>query len=310
MNLRNIDLNLLVIFDAVIAERSITRAARKIGISQSAMSHALGRLRATFKDDLVRRTSRGMEPTARALKIWRSVQTALRQIEAAVDEQVNFDPRTSKRLFNIRVSDYLVGCLLPRVCARVRAEAPFVTLNVSHPASPDGAQIDPDVDVQLFVCSIASPKAGVRRERLFQDRFVVVLRSGHPAARKRMTLKLFLELSQLKVEPATIGSTMLDDELARRGLSRQVVLTVPSLTGVLPIIRHSDLCAILPKAWLRLYGAPKDFATAPVPLPEIEFTVDQFSDPSRDRDPGHSWLRRLIQEEMRALHQPRGGSLK
>lgn len=309
MNLRKIDLNLLVVFDAIIAERSITRAAQKVGISQSAMSHALGRLRQTFKDDLVRRTSRGMEPTARALKIAGSVQAALKQIETAVEEQVHFDPRTSTRVFNIRVSDYLVGCLLPRLCARIRAEAPLVTLNVSHPTSPSGSRVDPDVDVQLFVCSRDVPKMGVRRERLFQDRFVVVMRRGHPAARRKMTLKRFLELSYLKVEPATIGSTMLEDALAKRGLARRVVLTIPSLAGVLATIKHTDLCAMLPMAWLGLYGAPKDFATASVPLPEMEFTVDLFSDPSRDQDAGHLWLRKLIQEEMRALHRRGGGRL-
>src|SRR5438105_8051441 len=309
MNLRKIDLNLLVIFDAIITERSITRAAQKVGISQSATSHALGRLRRTLKDDLVRRTSRGMEPTARALKILKSVQAALKQIETAVEEQVHFNPRTSTRVFSIRVSDYLVGCLLPRLCARIRAEAPLVRLRVSHPVSPNGSKVDPDVDVQLFVCSRDLPSQGAKRECLFRDRFVVVLRRGHPAARKKMTLKLFLELSYLKVEHATIGSTMLEDALARRGLTRRVMLTIPSLSGVLPIIKHTDLCAMLPRAWLRLYGAPEHFATAPVPLPAIEFTVDQFSDPSRDQDPGHLWLRRLIHEEMRPLHQPGGGSL-
>jgi DNA-binding transcriptional LysR family regulator len=308
MNLRNIDLNLLVIFDAIIAERGISAAGRSVGMSQSAVSHALARLRQTFKDDLIRRTPRGMEPTARALKISKSLHAALRQIETAVEEQIHFDPRTSTRTFNIRISDYLVGCLLPGLCARIRAEAPSVTLNVSHPVSPDGSQVDPDVDVQLFVCSRGASRPGVRRERLFEDRFVVVMRRDHPAAGKTMTLKLFLELPYLKVEQATIGSAMLDDALARRGLSRRVVLTLPSLTGILPIIKHTDLCAMLPQAWLRLYGAPKDFATARVPLPEIAFTVDQFSDPSRDEDPGHRWLRRLIQEEMQAMNGPDGGS--
>ena len=102
---------------------------------------------------------------------------------------------------------------------------------------------------------------------------------------------------------------MLEDALAKRGLARRVVLTIPSLTGVLPIIKHTDLCALLPRAWLRLYAAPKDFATAPVPLPEMKFTVDLFSDPSRDQDPGHLWLRQLIQEEMQALHRRGGGRL-
>jgi len=101
---------------------------------------------------------------------------------------------------------------------------------------------------------------------------------------------------------------MLEDALGKTRTRSPGRLDIPSLTGVLPIIKHTDLCAMLPRAWLRLYAAPKDFATAPVPLPEMEFTVDLFSDPSRDQDPGHVWLRRLIQEEMRALHRLAAGA--
>jgi len=135
------------------------------------------------------------------------------------------------------------------------------------------------------------------------------MRRGHPATQRKMTLKQFLGLRQIKVTNAVIGSTMLEDALARRGLARNVVLTLASLSGVLPVIKHTDLCAILPRSWLKLYGAPEDFATASLPLPEIEFTVDQFTDPSRGHDPGMRWLRRLIHEEMRALHRPGGGRL-
>ncbi len=123
MNLRGIDLNLLVIFDALMAEQSITRAAHKVGITPSAMSHALRRLRQTFSDELLERTGRGMVPTQRALNLWGSVGAALQQLQRAVEQQLEFDPSTSERSFTVRISDYLVQCVMPRLCARVRAEA-------------------------------------------------------------------------------------------------------------------------------------------------------------------------------------------
>src|SRR5690348_2483366 len=111
MNLRRIDLNLLVFFDALIAERSITAAAHRVGISPSAMSHALQRLRQTFGDELLERTGRGMVPTTRALDLWKSVSEALQQVQRAVDEQVEFDPRVSERSFTLRMSDYQMQCV-------------------------------------------------------------------------------------------------------------------------------------------------------------------------------------------------------
>jgi DNA-binding transcriptional LysR family regulator len=128
MNLRGIDLNLLVIFDELMAEKSITRAARKVGITPSAMSHALHRLRGTFNDELLERTGRGMVPTQRAIEFWASVRAALQQVQRAVDQQLEFDPVISERNFTVRISDYLVQCAVPRLCARVRAEAPNTTL--------------------------------------------------------------------------------------------------------------------------------------------------------------------------------------
>ena len=129
MNLRNIDLNLLVIFDALMAERNITRAARKVGITPSAMSHALRRLRDTFSDELLHRTAGGMVPTQRATEFWVSVRAALQHVQRAIDQQLEFDPSISERSFTVRISDYLVQCAVPRLCARVRAEAPAMDGN-------------------------------------------------------------------------------------------------------------------------------------------------------------------------------------
>lgn len=299
MNLRNIDLNLLVIFEAIIAERSISKAAKKVGVSQSAISHALRRLRNTFKDDLVRRTAQGMAPTARGMQLAESLLVPLRQINSVLNEQFNFDPKTSHRVFSLRISDYLVGWLLPSLLARIRSEAPQVTLAVSHHHSLDS--LDPDTDIHLLICSNLAPKLGGKRERLFKDKFVVVFRRGHPAANQRMTLKLFLELPHVKVAHVKSGSTILDDALANRGLSRRIAAVLPSYSGVHSVIKNSDLCAVLPPSWLKIHGSPSDFSISTMPLSDIEFTVDLFTGSTQRQDAGLEWLRKLILEEFRSL---------
>ena len=299
MNLRNIDLNLLVIFDAIITERSISNAARKVGVSQSAISHALRRLRQTFNDDLVRRTAQGMVPTARGLKLAESLLVPLKQINSVVDEQFKFDPKTSNRAFSLRISDYLVGWLLPSLLARIRSEAPQVKLEVSHHHSLDS--LDPDTDIHLLICSNLVPTQGGKRECVFKDKFVVIFRRGHPAANQKMTLKLFLELPHLKVAHAKSGSTILDDALALRGLSRRIAAVLPSFFGINSIIKNSDLCAVLPPSWLKINGSRSDFSYSAMPISDLEFTVDIFTNCTQDQDAGLQWLRKLILEEFRSL---------
>jgi DNA-binding transcriptional LysR family regulator len=309
MNLRSIDLNLLVIFDALISEQSITGAAKKIGISQSAMSHALRRLRQTFNDDLVRRTPRGMIPTQRALNLATSVRTALNHIRQGIAEQLTFDPKTSERTLSIRLSDFFVACLLPRLCARVRAEAPRLKLVVDYPPHGTVHPLDESADIQLLACDDSGPDQEYRQQRLYRGRFVVVMRRGHPAAKMRMTPGLYRQLPHLRVFNWIIGSRALDDALERRGLATRPAVTLPSLSAVIPIIKHTDLCAILPEPWVNLYASPRTLAVSPLPKMDVEFTVDQKWHRRDDKDPGLRWLRRLIQEEFRALRLPAGGLL-
>jgi DNA-binding transcriptional LysR family regulator len=299
MTLRRIDLNLLVIFEAILSERSITRAAKKVGLSQSAMSHALRRLRQTFNDDLVRRKSNVMVPTQRALQLAEPVRNALQQIKHVVDDQLNFVGKTSKRVFNIQVSEFLVAWVLPVLYARVRLEAPHIRLAVGYPSTAGGM----DWDVQLSVSGNVDTMRGCRRERLFQEPYLTVLRRDHPAAGREMTLELLMELQHLEISSASIGSTRLDHTLAQLDRPRRTVLKLPNMSGVLPIVRQSDLCVIVPRPWLNMHGPLTEFATSPLPVPDIEFTVDLFIHESRERDPGLRWLCGLIREEFGALRQ-------
>jgi DNA-binding transcriptional LysR family regulator len=309
VNLRSLDLNLLVILDALIEERSITGAARKVGISQSAMSHALRRLRETFKDELVRRTSTGLVPTARALHLASSMRLVLNDIGSGLNEHFQFDPKTSRRTFHVQMSDYAVGCLLPRMCARVMAEAPGVKLVIHHPDQINPFALDAVTDLQLLVCASSRPPPGYKVEHLKRSPFMVVMRRDHPVANAKMTLKLFLGLPFVRTDTGVSGRWVLDDELARRGLSRNIVLNIPSLTGIVPILKHTDLCAILPKAWALLYSQPGDLAMSRLPMAGFDYTVDLITGSRYERDPGHRWLRQIVREETHALYKSDGGRL-
>ncbi len=297
MNLRKIDLNLLVIFDALIAERSITGAARKVGVTPSAMSHALRRLRETFGDVLLERTARGMNPTQRAIELWTSVRAALQHLQCALDQQLDFDPKTSERSFTVRVPDYLMQCAVPRLCARVRADAPNVTLVVDF-LQGDKPGSDNPGDIQIRVCA-GNWGPDYRQQRVLLNRFVVAMRAGHPAAGKEMTLDLYLSLSHMIT--SSIGARMIEDRLIRQGLSRRIALTIPSLAAVVPVLEQSDLCTLLPEQWIKHYCAPGTLATAAPPFPDSEFSLDMIWRRQDEGDAGHRWLRRVIVEEMALL---------
>lgn len=293
MNLRSIDLNLLVFFNALVTERSVTGAARKVGISPSAMSHALNRLRQTFGDELLERTGHGMVPTRRALDLWQGISVALQQVERAVEHQLEFDPAVSERGFTLRVSDYHTQCVLPRVCVRIRAEAPNVTLLVRG-LSEDQPGTDNPGDIQLRVCA-GDWGPQYRQQRLWSSPFVVAMRPDHPAAGREMTLDLYLSLSHVAV--AGIGARLVDARLARQGLSRRIALTLPNLAGLAAIVQNSDLCAVLPKSWVGLYTVSDSLATAALPF-DIDYTIDLIWRVQDESDGGHRWLRELIINEV------------
>ena len=300
MNLRSLDLNLLVIFDALMTELSITRAANRIGMTPSAVSHALRRLRDTFQDPLIERTPEGMVPTRRALYLQEQVHGALADIARAVDQQLVFDPATSERTFKIRTTDYLVCCLLPRVCARVRIEAPKATLVVEYIGDGGDLREQPgDLVLRLYA---APPDAEHSQHRLLQDRLVVAMRRDHPAATQPMSLELFVSVPQIRVSTAAIGANLVDDTLAKHGLKRWVALMMPNLAAVMPIIEHTDLWAVLPERWAKVYGNPERIVSVPLPLPEIEFTIDLVWQKRDESNSGHRWLRDIIQQEFEILY--------
>jgi DNA-binding transcriptional LysR family regulator len=314
MRLRNIDLNLLVIFEALHAERSVSNAAQRVGLTQSAVSHALRRLRATFGDDLFVRGKAGLEPTPRAAEAADAIHAALELIERTVGQSSPFDPATAGRSFSLRVSEYVSSHLLQHLCPFLRREAPGVQLRATH--FTGGLRDDEIVGDEIHV-SLASKARGrtrCSRLRVVSETFVVVMSRANPAASKPLTLARYAALSHVKVA-GTIGTNMIDDALARLGLERRVVFQVPNWRDAHHIVGVSDLVAAMPARWATesdalWHGAngpgPASalYHTAPLPLDGVVFAIDLLWQPRYDGDAGHAWLRAAIAEQFRTSASP------
>ena len=294
MNLRAIDLNLLVIFDALMAERHVTRAALRIPMSQPAMSNALARLRHVFKDDLFIRSGGTMEPTPRAIELGESIRQILRQTERLMSSEVGFDPATTARDFTGRMSDLIGYLILPRILAALSVQAPQVTLEILH-MSPDRSikaletdQLDFAVSMQLRhttrICS----------EPLFSNQMVCVMRKGHPMARRgALTLTRFLQADHLRVAMSPTDIRFVDNVLADKGHTRKVVAKVPHWLLIPPILEESDLVAVISGKLATKFGSSR-LAVVSLPFESEPFTWDIYWHRRNDNSVAHKWMRDLI----------------
>ena len=293
-NLRSVDLNLLVIFETLVEERSVGKAAARLGLTSSAVSHALRRLREQFKDALLLRTANGMEPTPEAVRLAKSFRKAFSEIEAAIEVAGTFDPSTARRTFLLRVSDYVGVQLLPRLCTELHKVAPGVSLLVQ---AFDGRQsfdrVEYEgVEIRLSVSRGHSVLSASRR--ILDDRWMVMMRKNHPSATAPLTLEKYLELGHLKVTGA--GTSILDEVLAERGLTRRIMVQVPSWQGMVSVIESTDLIAALPAHWMDTIMSESNCIAFPMPLPELALSIDAVWHPRNDHDPGHKWFRDLIHQ--------------
>ena len=294
MHLRTIDLNLLVIFEALIAERNVSGAARRLGLSQSAVSHALRRLRTTFRDELFVRTPGGMEPTARAMEAAEGVRVALEQIERTIGQPAAFDRATAVRTFNLRISEYVSSYLLQRLCPLLRQQAPGVQLNAAHfTGSPrDDEIVGDEIHVRLGESHPALSQK-IDRLRVLEEKFVVLINNANPASGRRLTLARYASLPHVKVA-GTVGTNVIDEALHARGLKRNVVFNVPSWRDARRIVGSTDLIGAIPARWAADPDSPQPCSELPLPLKDVRFAIDLMWHTRYGRDPGHIWLRSVI----------------
>lgn len=297
MNLSSVDLNLLVVLEALLLERSVTRAARRLGLSQPATSSALNRLRAHFGDPLFVRSTGGIEPTSRALALEPSLRAALDAVRTTLAPATAFEPQTAVKTFRLTVPDSLAALLIPRALARLEREAPSVDL-LFAPFSGTTEESDAllrEGSLDAVIVRDVPDRALMHQRLLWRDDFVCVLRDGHPMARKRaLSLDEWLALRHVLVAPRGTRGSLVDDVLAAMGRSRRVALIVPQFLLAPPAVAHSDLAWTAPASIARELAASHKLVIKPVP-----FEIDGFSLYLRwhdrfDRDPAHRWLRELL----------------
>ncbi|MGX1500256.1 DNA-binding transcriptional LysR family regulator [Labrenzia sp. MBR-25] len=295
VNLRSFDLNLLVIFRAIMQRGSISGAANEIGLSPSAVSHALARLRVMLNDELFFRTAEGVSPTERARELSVDIERGLSFISTAISLQHQFVPAETNRIFTMQVADYVAGFLLPRLAKRLQSEAPGITIDIL-PFSISPESVWDRVDMQVRLTPGRLQPEMVRSQRLLADEIVVLMRRGHPRVDEPMTAELYAELPHVKLSQSATGTTVIEDALAARGLQRHMAMTVASWFEIPDIVARSDLIAIAPKRLLSLDPRLGKLHSAPLPLDEVVFSFDLCWDLRKEREPGQKWLRQLIVE--------------
>jgi len=292
MRLRNLDLNLLLVFDAVLRERSVVRAADGLAISQPAVSHALNRLRHALKDKLFVRTPAGMSPTPRAEQLALPVRKALNELQLAVEGDT-FDPSTADRRFTIAVNNYAAVVAAGPIVAAVRAQAPNVRLSLVPSGTLNLRDRLDRGELDLAVSGRAIDGERFASQQLIEDRFVAVLRSGHPALRKKLTAASLAELQHLGISSSPEDLSFLDEFLKARKSSRFVASDVPYLSAGAVLVQ-SNLVAILGRK------LAMEFRRAyPIEIRELPFEASLLQSVMSwhrrfDDVPAHRWLRSTI----------------
>jgi DNA-binding transcriptional LysR family regulator len=292
-SLAGMDLNLLVVLEALLAERNVTRAARRVGLSQSAASHALGRLRALLGDPLLVRSGRRLDLTPRAVDLLPALERGLAELGSALRGEPPFDPRTARRSFTVSMADYSQAVLLAPLLARARREAPGFDLSLV--AFPNSLELMDRGTVDAAVLVGDPVPSGFTRRRLFSDGFVCMMRKGHPAvAGPRLSMRQYLALDHLVVAPAGSPGSMVDDQLERRGLRRRIAVRVSSFLAAPIVVAQTDLINTGPQRLLRPLASRFPIRLLPPPLRLPTFELQLVWHARRDHDPAHRLLRDLI----------------
>jgi DNA-binding transcriptional LysR family regulator len=288
------DLNLLVALDVLLAEGSVARAARRLQLSPSAMSRTLARLRVTTGDPLLVRAGRGLVPTPRALELRERVGQVVQDGEAVLRPAAALDLKRLVRTFTLRTSEGFVETFGPDLIARVGKEAPGVRLRFVQKPDKDSAPLrDGTVDLETGVVDKTTGPE-VRAQALFRDRFIGVVRKGHPLGRGKITPARFGAGGHIRVSRRGLDRGPIDEALDSLGLSRAIVTIVGGFSTALALARATDLIATVPERHTAALRAGMHSFPLPIPTPEI--TVSLLWHPRLDADLPHRWLRGCVRD--------------
>ena len=294
MNLRDLDLNLLVVFNQLLLDRSVSVAADKLGLTQPAISNALKRLRTVLNDELFLRTSRGMEPTPYALHLAEPVVYALNTLQSALIHRDSFDPASSQRTFNLAMTDIGEIYFMPPLMEALAKRAPGIRINTVRPHRGNLKEDMESGTVDLAVGPLPDLQTGFFQRRLFRHRYVCMFRKGHPAAKSPMSLQQFTELEHVGVVPENTGHTDVDGLLDKAGIKRLIRLKVPHFIAVGAILQSTNLIATVPQRFAERVQDAFGLETSPHPARLPDIAINLFWHAKFNRDPASLWLRQLL----------------
>ena len=304
MNLRDIDLNLLVVFNQLLVERRVSKVAEKLGLTQPAVSNALARLRKLLGDELFLRTPRGMQPTPFADELAEPVAYALGMIHGALNQRSSFEPATSQRSFTIGMTDIGEIYFLPKLMDELARLAPGVSVSTVRNAAVNLKDEMEAGHVDLALGLLPQLKGGFFQRRLFRQRYVCLFRKGHRLDRRndkrneqrKISLADFSAADHVVVVSAGTGHGKVDELLERNGVQRRVRLTVPHFVAVGHILRATDMIATVPEAFAQQVAGAFELVSVahPAGLPDI--AINMFWHAKFHKDPANQWLRGLIFE--------------
>jgi DNA-binding transcriptional LysR family regulator len=307
-NFRTLDLNLLRVFDEVMAERSLTRAAQNLSLTQPAVSNALRRLRETLGDELLRRGGQGMEPTPRAVALWPAVREALRQLQESLVPST-FVPQEATTAFSLAMADATAAELMPGLVTTLEAVAPGVSLRLVPLATRDPRRLLDDETVDLavgyFPATLADLTARAQvgkavafaHQRMYEGQYVCVMRRDHPLTKGPFTLNRFCAARHLLVSFSGRPFGFIDEALATLGRERRVVLTVNQFFTAGRVVAKSDLLSVMPHHFVGISDLANNLVVRELPFAVPPIQVNAVWHLRTQHNSAHMWLRQIVGDE-------------
>ena len=304
LNFRTLDLNLLRVFDVVMAERNLTRAAERLSLTQPAVSNALKRLKESVGEDLLTRAATGVKPTPRAEALWPEVRSALGHLRAALAPG-DFNPQTDAASFRLAMADASAALLMPPLVAQIEQAEALANLRVLPLATRDPSQLlergDADLAIGYFPETVATltsqgDDSPLRHARLHDSEYVCVMRAGHPLAARELTLDDYCAAHHLLVSFSGRPHGLVDQALAGLDRKRRIVLTVNQYFTAGRVVANSDLLTVLPAYFVGATGCSDQLVTRPMPFHLDGLHVSMLWHQRNDRVSSHQWLRARVLE--------------
>lgn len=294
VNLRDIDLNLLVIFNQLLIDRKVSITAERLNLTQPAVSNALRRLRVLLNDPLFIRTAKGMEPTYYSLQLAEPVASALSTLHLALNHNVKFDPGSSHKVFTLALTDIGEIYFMPHLMKFLSKHAPNIKIETTRNDEKSLQGLMESGVVDLAIGLLPRLQIGMFQRRLFDQYYVCMYRKGHPLASSPLSLETFSALRHLVVVSQHTGHGDMDILLQRSGIERNIQLEVPHFTAVGHILQHTDLIASVPERLADQCIDTFDLEVSPHPISLPAISINLFWHSRFHRDPANSWLRQII----------------